>query len=476
MRHIAIDAFAGGGGASEGLRMAGVDVSIAINHDPEAIRMHAANHPDALHLTEDVFKVNLSEYLHPDDVVDVMWASPDCTSHSKAKGGQPREQGLRVLPWAVYRLCKQIRDTTGKLPRVLFMENVEEIQDWGPLDKSGHRIPERRGEDYRKFISAMQKLGFSFECQTLVAADYGAPTTRKRWYAVLRSDGKPTRFPAATYSKVGSFGMKKWRPVADCIDFTDLGESIFRRKKPLAEATLKRIANGIRKYIVENPNPFILPDGKALPFLAQYHSETKEGDARGQVLTEPLKTIDTSNRYGLATVIVDREQTASVGECDVATREAVAAFLVKYYGTGCGQVMDEPLGTITTKDRFGMVSCVLKKGEDAFFLTKFYGLSIGQGMDGPIGALTTSGHYGLVGCCGGGKPETYGICDIRFRMLKPEELKKAQGFPDTYIIDRDADGNRYPKSEQVAKIGNSVVPLMAESIARANLESGGMTA
>ena len=127
MRHIAIDAFAGGGGASEGLRMAGIDVNIAINHDPEAIRMHAANHPDALHLTEDVFKVNLSEYLRPDDVVDVMWASPDCTSHSKAKGGQPREQGLRVLPWAVYRLCKQIRDTTGSLPKVLFMENVEEI-------------------------------------------------------------------------------------------------------------------------------------------------------------------------------------------------------------------------------------------------------------------------------------------------------------------------------------------------------------
>ena len=315
------------------------------------------------------------------------------------------------------------------------MENVEEIQDWGPLDKNGHRIPERRGEDYRKFVSAMQKLGFSFECQTLVAADYGAPTTRRRWYAVFRSDGKPIKFPTATYSKVGSFGMKKWRPAADCIDFADLGESIFRRKKPLAEATLKRIANGIRKYIVENPNPFILPDGKAFPFLVQYHSESKEGDARGQVLTEPLKTIDTSNRYGLATIVVEREQTASAGECDAATKEAVAAFLVKYYGTGCGQVMDEPLGTITTRDRFGMVSCVLKKGLEA-----------------------------------------YGICDIRFRMLKPEELKKAQGFPDTYIIDRDADGNRYPKSEQVAKIGNSVVPLMAEAIARANLESGGLTA
>ncbi|WP_314639592.1 DNA cytosine methyltransferase [Stomatobaculum longum] len=471
MRHIAIDAFAGGGGASEGLHMAGVDVSIAINHDPEAIRMHTVNHPKALHLTEDVFRVNLADYLRPDDVVDVMWASPDCTSHSKAKGGQPRNRGLRVLPWAVYRMCKQIRDATGALPKILLMENVEEIQDWGPLDEHGYRIQSRRGEDYRKFVRAMKGLGFEFDCRTLVAADYGAPTTRKRWYAVLRSDGGRIRFPQATHSKMGGFGLKKWHPVSECIDFSDLGESIFSRKKPLAEATLKRIANGIRKYILENPDPFILPDGTAMPFLVQYHGETKDGEARGQTLAEPLKTIDTSNRYGLASVILDRD-----GAGDTHKREAVAAFLVKYYGTGCGQTMDAPLGTITTKDRFGMVSCLLKKGDGAFFLTKFYGLSIGQGMDEPIGALTTFGHYGLIECCGGGEPEAYGICDIRFRMLKPEELKRAQGFPGTYVIDHDADGRAYPKSEQVAKIGNSVVPLMAAAIARANLDEGGMTA
>lgn len=411
--------------------MAGVDVTIAINHDPEAIRMHTVNHPGALHLTEDVFRVNLADYLRPGDVVDVMWASPDCTSHSKAKGGRPREQGLRVLPWAVYRMCRQIRDTTGALPKILLMENVEEIQDWGPLDEHGHRIQSRRGEDYRKFVQAMKGLGFEYDCRTLVAADYGAPTTRKRWYAVLRSDGGRIRFPQATHSKMGGFGLKKWRPASECIDFSDLGESIFSRKKPLAEATLKRIANGIRKYIIETPDPFILPDGTAAPFLVQYHGELKDGDARGQTLAEPLKTVDTSNRYGLVSTILDLH-----GAGDTHKREAVAAFLTKYYGTGCGQTLDAPLGTITTKDHFGMVSCTIRAR--------------------------------------GG--QAYGICDIRFRMLKPEELKKAQGFPDTYVIDHDADGRAYPKAEQVAKIGNSVVPLMAAAIARANLDEGGMTA
>lgn len=136
MKHLSIDGFAGGGGASCGLKMAGIDVTIAINHDPAAIRMHTVNHPKTLHLTEDIFQVDLVKYIDPDDKVDVMWASPDCTSHSKAKGGQPRKLGLRILPWAVYRLCRQIKDITGQLPSMLFMENVEEIQEWGPLDRN----------------------------------------------------------------------------------------------------------------------------------------------------------------------------------------------------------------------------------------------------------------------------------------------------------------------------------------------------
>ena len=182
MDNLIIDCFAGGGGASVGIEMAlGRPVDIAVNHDPEAIRMHKVNHPDTLHLTEDIFKADLKKIVNGRKVA-LMWASPDCTSHSKAKGGQPRNSGLRILPWAVFKHAREI------LPDVIIMENVEEIQQWGPLDSKGHPIPERRGEDYKRFIKAMCALGYRFDSRELVAADYGAPTTRKRWYAIFRRD------------------------------------------------------------------------------------------------------------------------------------------------------------------------------------------------------------------------------------------------------------------------------------------------
>ena len=442
MKHLSIDGFAGGGGASCGLKMAGIEVTIAINHDPAAIRMHTVNHPKTMHLTEDIFQVDLSKYIDPDDVVDVMWASPDCTSHSKAKGGQPRELGLRILPWAVFRLCKQILTVTGHLPSILMMENVEEIQEWGPLNKKGQPIPSKKGREYHRFIRSMKKLGFKFDSRVLVAADYGAPTTRKRWYAVFRSDGKEIRWPEPTHSKDGQdglFPLKPWVPVSTCLDFSDLGASIFGRKKPLADATLKRIANGIRKFVAENPNPYFLPEEKALPFLIQYHSETTES-VRGQTVTEPLKTIDTSNRYAL-----------------------VSVFITKFYKTGTGQEVTEPLHTITTSaGHFGLVSV---------FLIKYYGTGNGQSVSEPLATITTKDRFGMVSTIMLRNGERYAIADIYMRMLKPEELKLAQGFPTDYVIDHDADGNPYPVSEQVAKIGNSVVPIMAMKIAKANLES-----
>lgn len=240
MKDLIIDCFAGGGGASVGIEMAlGRPVDIAINHDPDAILMHKTNHPTTLHLTEDIFKVNLRKYVKNQHVA-LMWASPDCTSHSKAKGGKPRERGLRILPWAVYKHAKEI------LPDVILMENVEEIQQWGPLDEKGYPIPEKKGEDYKKFIRSMKSLGYIFDCRELVAADYGAPTTRKRWYAVFRRDGKKIRWPEPTHSRWNT-GLKRWKECGDYIDWSDLGTSIFDRKKPLAEATQKRIANGIKK-------------------------------------------------------------------------------------------------------------------------------------------------------------------------------------------------------------------------------------
>lgn len=395
MNNLIIDCFAGGGGASVGIEMAlGRPVDIAINHDPNAILMHKTNHPDTLHLTEDIFRVDLKKYVK-DRHVALMWASPDCTSHSKAKGGKPRERGLRILPWAVYKHARDI------LPDVILMENVEEIQQWGPLDAEGHPIKERSGEDYQKFITAMKSLGYTFDCRELVAADYGAPTTRKRWYAIFRKDGREIVWPKPTHFKTRE---PQWKACGDYIDWSDLGRSIYDRPKPLADATMKRIANGIRKYVIDNPSPYIVRSQEAVAFLIQYHGETKQGDSRGQFLTEPIKTIDTSNRYGLVT-----------------------AFLIKYYGSGCGQELAEPLATITTKDRFGLVNAVIK-------------------VNG----------------------EQYTVKDIFLRMLKPEELKLLQGFPKDYIIDRDYRWKPYPIAKQVARIGNSVVTIMAQKLVEAN--------
>ncbi|MCQ4832802.1 DNA cytosine methyltransferase [Hungatella sp. SL.1.14] len=430
-KDLLIDCFAGGGGASVGIEMAlGRPVDIAINHDPQAIRMHKVNHPDTLHLTEDIFKVDLKKYVAGRHVA-LMWASPDCTSHSKAKGGQPRSKGLRILPWAVYKHAKAI------LPDVILMENVEEIQQWGPLDEAGHPIKERAGEDYKRFIAAMKKLGYDFDSRELVAADFGAPTTRKRWYAIFRRDGKPIAWPEPTHSKSGADGRQKWLECGDYIDWSDLGRSIFDRPRPLADATMKRIANGYVKYVVNNPQPYIVNNQSAVAFMIQYHGETRAGDSRGQLLTEPIKTIDTSNRYGLVT-----------------------AFVTKFYKSGTGQGCEEPLHTITTSPgHFGLISA---------FLIKYYGTGCGQEAGKPLGTITTKDRFGLVNVVTDIDGEQYLIKDIFLRMLKPEELKKMQGFPEDYILNRDIEGKPYPVGEQVARIGNSVVPIMAQALVSAN--------
>lgn len=436
-RGIIIDAFAGRGGASTGIELAiGRSVDIAINHDPDAIIVHKTNHPNTLHITEDIFSVDLRKYLKKGQRVNLLWASPDCTSHSKAKGGKPREKGLRILPWAVYKLCKQILHITGYLPEVIIMENVEEIQNWGPLDVDGHPIKERKGEDYKRFIYMMKSLGYRFDSRELIAADYGAPTTRNRWYGVFRCDRQPIEWPEPTHNKCGTNGLKKWVPISECIDWSDLGSSIFSRTTPLKEKTLNRIARGIEKFIIKDSNPYFLPDNIASSFLIQYHSETKSEYVRGQSVNEPIKTIDTSNRYGLVT-----------------------AFITKFYRTTTGQTVNEPIHTITTSSgHFGLVSA---------FLIKYYGSGTGQSVNEPIGTIVTKDRFGLVSVMIKGEP--YQIVDIWFRMLKPEELKLGQGFPKAYIIDRDYTGKKYPKSKQVEGIGNSVVPLMAEALVRVNL-------
>lgn len=512
--NLIIDCFAGGGGASVGIEMAlGRPVDIAINHDPDAILMHKTNHPDTLHLTEDIFKVDLPKYVKGQKV-SLMWASPDCTSHSKAKGRKPREKGLRILPWAVYKHAKAI------LPEVIIMENVEEIQQWGPLDAAGHPIKERKGEDYKRFITAMKSLGYIFDSRELVAADYGAPTTRKRWYAIFRRDGKDIVWPEPTHSKGGMNGLQPWEPIYKYLDLQDFGNSIFGRKKPLAKNTMNRIARGLEKFVFNCPGPFIMKcyggnyqgagssiheplhtittvDHNALvtpivtpymmrnntgapgsdvkepmltittgghhglvsPLIIQYHSETTKGGIRGQAVTEPIQTIDTSNRYGL-----------------------VMPHMTKFYKSGCGQSLMEPIHTITTSPgHFGIVSVMAADRKElqeagineemaqkctwvSQFIMEYYGCGLGQSVQEPLHTITTKDRFALITVLG----NEYIILDIFLRMLKGEELKLGQGFPRDYIIDRDYTGRKYPVSKQVACIGNSVVPIMAQKLVEVN--------
>ena len=418
---LIIDCFCGGGGATEGIEQAlGRSVDIGVNHDKEAIRLHMVNHPETLHLTEDIFEVDLEKYVSGRHVA-LMWASPDCTQFSKAKGGRPREHGIRILPWAVYQHASKI------LPDVVIMENVEEIQQWGELDENGYPIEEKKGKEYERFMNSMSSLGYEYNSWELVAADYGAPTTRKRWYAVFRRDNEKIVRPDETHSETGDLFRDRWKECGDYVIWDyGFGDSIFERKKPLCESTQRRIAKGVKKFIIDSKNPYVVRNKQAASFLIQYHSETSKDGVRGQELSKPIKTLDTSNRYGLVSTFIRKyedEKKPVKGETDEDGR--IVAFMTKYYKTGDGiQRLDKPLGTLTTRERFSLVFVII---------------------DG----------------------EKYQIQDIRMRMIQPEEMKLMQGFPETYIIDHDIDGRAISRKEQVAKIGNSVVPAMAKAIVQA---------
>lgn len=504
---IIVDNFAGGGGASTGIEKAtGRSVDIAINHDPAAVAMHEANHPETEHYCESVWDVDPRE-VAKGRPVGLAWFSPDCKHFSKAKGGKPVEKTIRGLAWVAVRWAATVK------PRVIMLENVEEFVTWGPI-KDGYPDPKQKGRIFRTFVNALKRLGYKVDWQELRACDYGAPTIRKRFFLVARCDGRPIVWPKPTHGSPDSHEVKSgkllpWRMAAEIIDWTIPCPSIFdtskeikekygiRAIRPLSDNTLKRIARGIKRFVIENANPFIVRIGQTgfggdrlqyeiekplttittkaehmliTPFLAQYHTETSGSEARGQTLDRPILTLDTSNRYGL-----------------------VAAFLAKHYGgnyTGPGSSADEPLSTVTTTDHNALVTSHLIKmrgtnigqkvteplqtvtaggnhfGEVRAFLLKYYGSADnGQTLDDPLHTVTTKDRFGLVTIRG----QDYAIVDIGMRMLEPHELFAAQGFPPNYIIDRDANGRSYPKTAQVARCGNSVPPPFAEALVRANL-------
>lgn len=541
---LIVDNFAGGGGASTGIEEAtGFSVDIAINHDPKAIAMHKANHPNTKHYCEDVWQIDPVQACngHP---VGLAWFSPDCKHFSKAKGGKPKDKNIRGLAWVACRWAGLVR------PRVIMLENVEEFKTWGPLNRRHHPIKDKQGKTFEKFVQQLNDLGYEVEFKELVAADYGAPTMRKRFFMIARYDGRSIVWPEPTHGPVDSEEVKAGllKPYVGAytqIDFSRPCPSIFdtseeikkkygiRAVRPLAQKTMDRIARGLKKFVLDNPEPFIVPIGYGerkgqaprvhdvkqplptivgsgkhylcepymkqigqtgfpkdrskdvreplttivrknehcliSPTLIQYHSETAQGEVRGQTIKDPIMTVDGSNRYGLVT-----------------------SFLHKYYDggyKGAGESMENPLPTITAWDHNSVVTANLIQmnnhcdgkdirqplptitagdghfGEVRAFLIKYYGQGTGQDIQEPLDTVTSRDRFGLVTIEG----EDYQIVDIGLRMLEPRELYGCQGFPDDYIIDHDYTGKTYPRTEQVKRCGNSVSPMIPNALVRANL-------
>lgn len=537
---LIVDNFAGGGGASTGIEMAtGYSVDIAINHDPEAIKMHKANHPNTKHYCENVWSVDPVKACngHP---VGLAWFSPDCKHFSKAKGGKPKDKNIRGLAWVACRWAGLVR------PRVIMLENVEEFKTWGPLGRRHHPIKAKQGETFQKFVQQLTDLGYEVQFRELIAADYGAPTMRKRFFMIARCDGKPIVWPEPTHGQADSEAVKAGllKPYVGAytqIDFSRPCPSIFdtseeikekygiRAVRPLAKKTMDRIARGLKKFVLDNPEPFIIQcnhggerrpndirepmptiTGKhgygivepymvqigqtgftkdrskdvreplttivsknehclISPTLIQYHSETSKDGVRGQTIEDPIMTVDSSNRYGLVT-----------------------SFLHKYYDggyKGAGETVENPLPTVTAWDHNSVVTANLIQmnnhcdgkdirqplptitagdghfGEVRAFLIKYYGQGTGQDIEQPLDTVTARDRFGLVTIEG----VDYQIVDIGLRMLEPRELYGCQGFPDDYIIDHDYTGKTYPRSEQVRRCGNAVCPPIPAALVRANL-------
>lgn len=527
---LIIDNFAGGGGTSTGLEAAfGRAVDIAINHDPKALAMHRANHPDTKHYCESVWDVDPIEATQ-NQPVGLVWLSPDCKHFSKAKGGKPVEKKIRGLAWIALRWADLTR------PRVIMLENVEEFKTWGRLGEDGKPCPKHKGETFRSFVKALRYQGYDVEWRELKACDYGSPTTRKRFFLIARRDGLPIVWPKQTHgdpeSKVVLTGkLKPWRTAAECIDWSLPCPSIFTRQKSLADATLRRIATGTMRYVINNPRPFIVKSNHGgdsfrgqniesplqamtskngyavvMPFLTG--AGGPKYSAKPTSIKKPIGTLVASGNYkGIVAPVLTECANASTPRCMPANEPLrticagvkgghhalVSAFLAKNYTGVIGSDADKPIHTITSKDHHSIVASHLVKlrnnnighrvdepihtitssgahfAEVRAFLTAFYGNERdGNSIDNPLRTIPTRDRFGLVTVEG----QTYQIADIGFRMLQPHELFKAQGFPDDYIfsygIDEHGNTVKLTKTEQTRMVGNSVCPQLSEALVRAN--------
>ncbi|MFM5110652.1 DNA cytosine methyltransferase [Aeromonas caviae] len=545
---IVVDNFAGGGGASTGIEMAlGRSPEVAINHDHGAIAMYQVNHPAAELHCESVWDVV------PRDVVagrpvGLVWLSPDCKHFSKAKGSTPVSKKIRGLAWVTLRWAATVR------PRVIMLENVEEFQTWGPLliDAEGNARPDpaKKGRTFNSFINALRRQGYKVEWRELRACDYGTPTIRKRLFLIARRDGAPIVWPKPTHGDPASAEVKAgkllpWPTAADIIDWSIPCPSIFLTqeeakaqglnvKRPLAEATMRRIAKGVERFVIDAAEPFIVKcnhtsnrtvydafRGQGLdeplqtitqklgyaivqPLLAPFITEhANASHQRNMPADEPLRTICAEvkgGHFALVAPVIARQFGNSVGQsvedplgtvmAKADKSQLVTAFLAKHYTGVVGAELIQPLPTVTTVDHNALVTSHLVKlrgtclhgqpvtepmptvtagglhiGEVRAFLLKYYGTNIGHPADEPLQTVTTKHRFGLVTVRG----EDYQIVDIGMRMLEPHELFAAQGFPADYVIDHDATGKKFTKTAQVARCGNAVCPPLAAALVRANL-------
>ncbi len=522
-KELIIDSFAGAGGVSIAIEeVFGRSPDIAINHNKIALDTHAINHPSTRHVRENIWKVDPRK-VTGGRPVGLFWASPDCTHFSKAKGGKPVKQRRRGLANIV---VKWARDTR---PRVIGLENVQEFQTWGPvmilrdaqgrpmLSEDGKRqyVPNkaRAGEYFSSWKAALTRMGYVVEHRMINAADFGAPTTRERFFLIARRDGLPIKWPEPSHGKGRPL---PWRSAAECIDFNDECPSIFDRKKPLAEATLRRIAMGIVRYVLEDPQPFAI----------SFHSGKGRPGFRGQKIHEPLRTLDTSNRFGIITPSIvqvnhggkglrgqkvgkplptltgkhgfavvsptlmtnytghrGRKVTEPLPTQTTSPHHYKVYSLLKHYTGVVGQSLKKPAATITTKDHQALSAVHLTKfygtaiGQDiadpvpvvtsggghiglvAAFLVKYYGTSIGAHLRYPLDTVTTKPRFAVVVVTIG--DQEWVIADIGMRMLQPRELARAHDFPEDYFL-------LGTKEQQVAMIGNSVPWRPAAALLREN--------
>ena len=512
-----IDLFCGAGGTSTGVNEAMLygeqcaKVIACVNHDPKAIASHAANHPNALHFIEDIRTLNLTPLLrhikacrqeYPQALI-VLWASLECTNFSKAKGGMPRDADSRTLAEHLFRYIEAIA------PDYIQIENVEEFMSWGSLDENGKPLSKDRGRCYVRWRNHVMRYGYDFDYRILNAADFGAYTSRKRFFGIFAKYGLPIVFPKQTHSKKGEHtlfcSLEKWKPVREVLDLHDEGDSIFGRKKPLVEKTLERIYAGLIKFVAGGKDAFIV----------KYNSVNgKTGKYVAPGIDEPCPTVATQNRLGIAKIRFlskyyggkDHNETIEEPAGTVTTKDH-HAFVSVHYGNGFNTSVDAPAPTLTTKDRFGLVTSTFIANEYSgggqisdieqpcpavlttpkqkvvsaqYIMNPYSFKSDGGSIDKPCFTLiarmdkmppylVSTKEVLAIEVYETDSPATiqikefmalYGIVDIRMRMLRIPELKRIMGFPEDYTLIG-------TQAEQKKFIGNAVEVNMARVLCEA---------